>query len=839
MTGETPKLLVSWLQDRETTEPALAGGKGVGLAVMTRAGLPVPRGFVVTTDAYRRFVEEAGLGERTQPLLDGLAASDPTTLEDASVKLRRLIESGPIPDDVATAITGAYAGLGGGPVAVRSSATAEDLPEASFAGQQETFLNVVGAEEVRAAVRRCWSSLWTARAIAYRASRQVPHEQVAVAVVVQRMVPAEAAGVLFTADPVTGRRDRIVIEAAAELGERLVKGAITPDRWELDGVTGTVLRGHERDGVLDDGQLGELAALGRQAARLLASPQDLEWAVARGRCWLLQSRPITTLLPPPQPPPPPEAGTRMYLSFNLVGQGLTEPLTPMGLALFRALLQRLYGSRPGQAPWFTVSLGRAYIDITGLLRQRWFRTWGLGLRDPVTAAALQRWLDENPDAIATKGPARGTGFPLRLIAFELRTLPGLVTSLLAPERARRRPLAYTEAALTALDRRAESLRGTAERLAFVEETVPYLILAMLREQIGAVYTGLLARALAESVVTRWLGRSQGIDPVLRSLPYNPTTEMGLALWQLSRRLRSSGQAASPDDPRVRDFLRVYGHRAVREIDVGVPRWAEDPSYVVELLTAYLRQDEDSDPRRRFVTGLVAAERAVEELVAEARRQKGGGRAWALRVLLRRTRALVGLRERPKFDLVRAIAVARRVLLELGAEFVADEALERAEDVVFCYPEDLRRGGDLRSVAASKRGEYERELGRRTVPRLMTSDGEAIYGAASPASGALVGTPVSPGVYEGPVRVVEHAQGARLEPGEVLVAATTDPGWTPLFLTAGALVMEVGGVMSHGSVVAREYGIPAVVGITDATRRLRTGERVRVSGDDGSVVRLGA
>jgi pyruvate,water dikinase len=631
----------------------------------------------------------------------------------------------------------------------------------------------------------------------------------------------------------------VVVEAVAGLGERLVQGAVTPDRWVLDGRSAAVVQRHGRSALLGDRELSALVELGRRAAGLLGSPQDLEWAVADGRPWLLQSRPITTLLPPPEPAPPPEAGTRVYLSFNFVGQGLTEPLTPMGIALFRALLGRVYGvpgtgEGAGRASWFTVSLGRAYIDVTGMLRYGWFLDRALPLREPVTAAALRRWLDDNPDRLPER-PGSGLPFPLRLLAFELWTLPGVVASLLAPERARRRLLARTEARLAALDRRAAALRGS-ERLAFVERTAPELLLGLLRVQIAAVYTGLLVRALAARLAARWLGRPDAIDPVVRSLPYNPTTEMGLALWQLSRRLQAAGAAVEADDPGVRAFLEVYGHRAVREIDVGVPRWSEDPAYVLELLAAYLGQGGSDDPRQRFVAGLLAAERAVEELVAEARRRRGVARAWVLRRLLRRTRALAGLRERPKFDLVRVLALVRRVLLELGTELVAGGALEHADDVMFCDPEDLRRGGDLRAVAARNRAEYRRELGRRNVPRLMTSDGEAIYGVTGEASadGALVGTAVSPGVYEGPVRVVEHPEGARLEPGEVLVTASTDPAWTPLFLTAGALVMEVGGVMSHGSMVAREYGIPAVVGIPDATRRLCTGQRVRVSGDDGTV-----
>ncbi|OLT00443.1 hypothetical protein BJF90_35210 [Pseudonocardia sp. CNS-004] len=310
--------LIRELTAPEAADPARTGGKGANLATLLRAGLPVPAGFVVCTPAYRQFVREHRLDDQIGREMSRLD-DDPASAEAASRRLRQAFESAALPGWLREAVEAAYRALGEGPVAARSSATAEDLPEASFAGQQETVLDVVGAAELCAAVRRCWSSLWTARAISYRRRHGIEHEQVAVAVVVQRMVPAEVAGVLFTADPVTGRRDHVVVEAAAGLGEAVVSGQVTPDRWVLDARTREVLTRPNRDSAgLTRDQLDRVVGLGLRAAEEFGSPQDVEWAVAEGRCWLLQSRPITSLFP--LPPAREGDGLRVYLPVTLAAQ---------------------------------------------------------------------------------------------------------------------------------------------------------------------------------------------------------------------------------------------------------------------------------------------------------------------------------------------------------------------------------------------------------------------------------------------------------------------------------------------------------------------------------------
>ncbi len=843
---------IFWLDDPQALVPARSGGKGANLARLHQAGMPVPAGFVVGTEAYQRFVDEAGLGPLVTRVAGDIAVDDADAMADASATLLAAFEAAPVPKPLAEAIAVAWRQLGDGPVAVRSSATAEDLPRASFAGQQDTELGVTGADQVTAAVKRCWSSLWTTRAMSYRTAQGVDHAQVAAAVVVQRMVAADAAGVLFTADPLTGRRDHVMVEAVRGLGAALVGGRATPQRWVVDGSTRAVLAAPAlgaQETLLDDARLRELTDLGLRAADLFGVPQDVEWAFAGDRCWILQSRPITSLFPLPAPVAGGFAGLRVYMPLNLVAQGMTEPFTPAGCAFFLAIAKRssAYWSWRGrerwQADWLPVVLGRIFYDVTPLVaspRLAARLSVRLRLKDPTAGAALQEWVDRE-GARLPRAPRVALGMGLSV--WFLRQVPGLLEAAAGAERARRRLLRHTEVELLGLQREAAEPTTPREKLEFTFETLPRRAVDLVMAQLPPVYVGLAAGPLAEWLTRRWLGSSAGLEPVRRWLPHDPTLAMGNGVAQLAEACATVGAEPSPTTPGVSEFLATYGHRAPdREIDLGLARFSDDPTYVVDLVRSCLKAGDPGELLARQRRGAEEAAAAVDDLVTAVRRRRGPMRARLLRAVLSRLRGLGGLRERPKFDLVRIIALGRRQLQQVGASLVAEQRLDDADDVFFLDPADLRsalQGSalDLRVRAASSRREYERELGRRAVPRVLTSEGETLYGPAAPLApppGTLLGTGVSPGVHEGVVRVLRSPVGADLEPGEVLVAATTDPGWTPLFLLAGALVMEVGGAVSHGAVVAREYGIPAVANVPDATLRLRTGQRVRVDGGTGVV-----
>jgi rifampicin phosphotransferase len=856
--------LVSWLQELDRQSVGLAGGKAANLGEMLRAGLPVPPGFVLTTEAYEQFVTANRLQPQVERLAGDVSPEDTAGLEKVAQVIGSLFAGGVMPDAIAAAVRQAYARMGSPCVAVRSSATAEDLAGASFAGQMESYLNVRGELALLDAVRRCWASLWTPRALSYRARQGVAHSAVRLAVVVQEMVQAESAGVLFTANPVTGHRGQMVIDGVWGLGESLVGGRVTPDHWVVDAggkvletrVAHKEVRTAPQGGgtalaplpaelrerpVLDEAQVGALVALGRRAADHFGAPQDVEWAFAGGRPYLVQSRPITSLFPLPRPEPPPESGLHVYLSGNVI-QGVVEPLTPMGLGLLGKILNALAAfkyavkMRPGEAgPFFKVAAGRFFADITPILQDRRARRAFprvVGIADPHVSEILKALVEREP-----LRPGRGRLSVRASPGYLLGVLHRSLAVVVSPESAPERLAASAGRVARQVERMAEEVRDPAGCRRFVEETLPGVWPRLIVQLLPLVIPGVAARFLVEGLLRRWLNDPGALQPVLRSLPHNPTMEMDLALWHVSRVLKAEGAEPSADHPAVRAFLAKYGDRGVREIDVGMPRWREGPGHVLNVLRTYLAHGEEADPQRQFRQGEEAAERACRELVERVRRGKGWLRARLLKFLLRRVRALAGRREYPKFLVVRVIAAVRGAIARAGAALAAAGRLGRPGDVFFLDLADLDSSADLRALAGRNRADYERELGRRVIPRVMTSAGETFYTAPGAVPGALAGTPASPGVYEGTVRVILDPTGAKLQPGEVLVAPGTDPAWTPLFLSAGALVMELGGVMSHGSVVAREYGIPAVVGVPDATRHLHTGQRVRVDGESGQVILL--
>jgi rifampicin phosphotransferase len=836
--------LVAPLSALGARDRPLAGGKGANLGELIRAGLPVPDGFVITTEAYVAAASAAGV--------------DPGDPADAR---RRLIES-PVPSEVATAVREAYRKLGG-PVAVRSSATAEDLPEASFAGQQDTILDVEGEDALETAVRRCWSSLWNERAVSYRATHAVDERALRLAVVVQRMVPARVAGVLFTADPITGRRRRAAIDAVRGLGEQLVSGAVNPDHYLVDISTLAVLE--RRGDILDDIRLRELANIGARIEAHFGKPQDIEWAIDSSKLWIVQSRDITTLYPIPASAPDPERDLRVYFSAN-VAQGVFQPLTPMGIQTFRLIGAALASAvgRPVADPSAGTAViadagMRLWIDLTGALRNSAAREIPVrvfSIMEARSSGIVARLLDDPRLAPRRSSRPRSAATILRAVA-HAGVPPWVIRALIHPERTRDRVLSDVDALIT---RDVGPLTTPAERLDAFERLIMRTTPRMFPRLVAIAAAGLISYNLAARLL-RGVASDDEMRTVLRGLRFNPTTEMDLELWAIARRTRDdpASRASLADrlpaalgadfrrgalppllQRELETFLPLYGHRAIAEIDLGLPRWSEDPSHLLGAIANYQRPGAAAlAPDEQFARGAREAERTIDTLLSRVH----GPRRFLARKLLRRVRALAGMREAPKFQIVRMFARGRAILAPVGVALAADGRIAVADDIWFLTLPDARRvlsGEDMRVRVAERRAEYRREERRRHIPRVLLSDGtdaEAAFASPAP-DGAISGTPASPGTARGVAHVLLSPAGARLEPGEVLVAPATDPGWTPLFLTASALVMEMGGMMSHGAVVAREYGIPAVVGVPNATERIVTGERIVVDGSAGTVASEG-
>lgn len=794
----------------------LVGGKAVGLAELIASGERVPAGFCLTTDA---------------------------------------LSNGELP---AAELTEAYAALGGGPVAVRSSATAEDLAEASFAGQQDTYLDVSDAEALVRAVRDCRDSLFSDRAVAYRAANGIADDDVRIAVVVQRMIVPRAAGVLFTANPLTGRRTEMVVDAVAGLGTAVVDGSTTPDHYVLNGSAP-----EDPGGCLTGEQLSALLDAGSRIERHFGTPQDVEWAIdADGVLWLLQSRAITTLFPLP-----PDSGRpkpRVYFEFGHM-QGLLRPCTPMGMSAIKLACGMWFGmlGRGGDpvdgTPGFVDIGGRLYGDMTAMVRSKYTRKQlpeSMSVYGPRMAEMTRVVIADPRFSEKSYLPFR----PSLSAAVKLKTkvilpaLVGITRAFARPAAARERAFAATEFLRTRTPPREPST--AAERLRFAEQVQGHFLLG--REMNGLLWpltAGIMAGTLP-SALLKGVATDAELNTVLGGLPHNVTTQMDLALWRLAaeagERYRELFRDTAPEeltamyrrgelpDIGLDEFLAEYGHRTSAEVDIGVPRWGEDPSPVFGTIANYLRiEDPEQAPDRRFERAKAQAEDKLEEIVRRARRSRPV-RGRLAEFLMRRSRELTGLRELGKFGWLYSLRQMREQLLLVGAELADRGLLERAADIMYLDLREARAavaGRDQRELVVERRCVHDRELRRTRVPMAVLSDGtdlEAVAPAPEAEPGTLAGMGAAPGKVTGRARVVRDPVGARLEPGEILVAPTTDPGWTPLFMTAGGLITETGSPVAHGPTVAREYGLPAVICVRDATAEIRTGQLITVDGAAGTI-----
>jgi pyruvate,water dikinase len=855
-------------QEIDSTQVAVVGGKGAHLGELSRIeGVTVPAGFCVTTDAFRRILAAA-----IDDLLDRLSRLKPDDREAIralSAEVRRTLEGVAIPDDLAAAITRALAGLGEqAAYAVRSSATAEDLPTASFAGQQDTYLNVVGPAAILQHVRRCWASLFTERAVTYRLRNGFDHRKVHMAVVVQRMVFPRAAGVLFTADPVTGNRKVASVEAGFGLGEALVSGLASPDVYKVrDGevVARTIAAkrlalhaspagGTREEAVeperqeqpaLTDAQAVRLAELGRKIEAHFGRPQDVEWCLAAGGSQeddfqIVQARPITTLFPIP------EAGDRENHVYVSVGhqQMMTDPLKPLGLSFWQMTTPRPMAEAGG----------RLFVDVTQILASPASRPGllaMLGKSDPLIGDALRTVLDRGdfirlvPDAGPAWTPPGGG-------AASIETDPALVEELI--ERSR--------ASIDALKRDIRTKSGPA-LLDFIQASLQERKRVQLDPRsLQVVMAGMEAAWWLNDQMRAWLGETNVADTLTQSVPNNVTSEMGLALLDVADVIRPHPEVVAflqrvedegflEELPRLaggreaRDVIRAwldqYGMRGVGEIDITRPRWSERPTLLLPLILSHVKSFEPGEAARRFERGRREAREKERELLERLRDLPDGRqKAEETKRRIDRVRAFAGYREYPKYDMVSRYFVYKQALLEEAERLVRAGVLREKEDIFFLRFEELQevvRTSRVEDRLIRRRKDELRSYQALTPPRVLTSEGEAVAGTyrrGGLPAGALAGLPVSAGTVEGRARVILDMAGADLEPGDILVTAYTDPSWTPLFVAVQGLVTEVGGLMTHGAVIAREYGLPAVVGVEHATRRIRDGQRIRVHGTDGYV-----
>jgi pyruvate,water dikinase len=844
---------------------ATVGGKGAHLGELSRIeGIRVPPGFCVTTDAFRRIMADAPAIDDHLARLSRLRPDDRDGIGTVSAEIRRTIQTTAIPADLAAAITSSVVRLGEDAAwAVRSSATAEDLPTASFAGQQDTYLNVIGADAILAHVRRCWASLFTERAVTYRLRNGIDHRAVQMAVVVQRMVFPEASGILFTADPVSGNRTVASVEAIFGLGEALVSGLVNADVSTVrDGAVSSraiatkqraiyaapaggtheqaIAPERQDQPALTDAQVLRLAALGRRIEAHFGRPQDIEWCLVDGEFQIVQSRPITTLFPIP------ETGHEAYHVYLSVGhqQMMTDAMKPLGISVWQLTAGR---------PMYEAG-GRLFVDVSQALASAAGRA-GLmamaGKSDPLTGDAL-RTIIERGDIVSSSPEDAPGAPPAPAPPPPIETDPAIVAGLIERD----------QASIAAAKREIRTKSGPALLefiLADIQE-LKRILFDPLSHQ--AIMAGIEAAWWLNDTLHEWLGEKNAADTLTQSVPGNVTSEMGLALLEVADAIRPYPEVvafleqATDEDfldelPRVeggreaRDAIRAwldrYGMRCAGEIDITRPRWSERPTSLLPVILGNVRNFAPGEGQRRFAQGRQEARQKEQKLLERLRALPGGEqKAEETRRMIERVRTFAGYREYPKYGMISRYFVYKQALLAEAERLVRAGVLRSAEDIFYLtFPElqEVVRTRQVDEQLIRERAEAFRAYQALTPPRVLTSEGEGIRGSYrrdDVPAGALIGLPVSAGTVEGRARVVLDMAEADLQPGDILVTAYTDPSWTPLFVTIAGLVTEVGGLMTHGAVIAREYGLPAVVGVEQATRLIRDGQRIRVHGTDGHI-----
>ena len=817
----------------------LVGGKGLNLGRLTAAGFLVPPGFCVTTDAYR------------------------TTVGTVDTQNGEAVQAVALPESLQSEILTAYNQLGADSVAVRSSATAEDLPDASFAGQQDTFLNVSGTSELLEKIKACWASLWSDRAVAYRREHGIGDAQLAMAVVVQTMVDAEVSGVMFTRNPTGG--EELVIESNWGLGESIVSGEVTPDHFMMSRETGNLIRetvvskrkmiarggvqavpiGQREIPSLQRGQVAELGQLGMQVDAFYGAPQDIEWAHAKGQFYLLQARPITTLTDAAEI----EQLRRQEIEIlqNKADEGGTvwsrynlSEVLPAPLPMTWAIMQEFMSGRGGfgltcrelgflpsrrfdEQGVLDLICGRLYFNLSrevefnfhGFLFEHDFQQLK---RDPHKAIYPQ----PTPN-VKRSNVLFWTRFPYYIVK--------AITAEFKHSKIRKNlDRSLSEKIFPTFEQYVQTQREVSLEELSDQQVIDKFhewrektLNEFAKDALKATVFASFSYQQLELTLQKCFSEEEAKDLarlLITGLEGDLTVDANLKMWDVAQAELTLG-----------DFLEKHGHRSVGEFELAQPRWREDPSYVEQIIASF-RTNPDANPTKHLQSQGTNREKAKRRI---ARLPVGKAAAFRKQInkVLNLTQRYMPFRETAKFYLMLGYELIRKALLELDRRYQLDGG------IFYLAPDELDRlieGEALQSVIEERKTTRSRLL-KIELPDVIYSD--ILNRVGEPqvieAKDEIQGVGVSVGVATGEAYVLRDAADAQIAgKNYILVCPSTDPGWTPLFLHAAALVIEYGGMLSHGAIVAREYGIPAVVNVAAATQRIQSGQRLRVDGSRGMV-----
>ncbi|MBK5443359.1 phosphoenolpyruvate synthase [Peribacillus sp. TH24] len=788
----------------DKTQLLLAGGKGSNLGELSKIhGIQVPEGFCVTTEAYQKALEQ---NEAFYALLDQLTllkVEDRDQIGEISRKIRKIIMEVEIPSDVVKAVAHYLSQFGDEHAyAVRSSATAEDLPHASFAGQQDTYLNIIGKEAILQHISKCWASLFTDRAVIYRIQNGFDHSQVYLSVIIQRMIFPQASGILFTDDPITSNRNLLSIDASFGLGEALVSGLVSADCYKV-----------QEEEIVD---------------KMIATKKLAIYGLKEGGTETQQIDP------------------------DQQKQMMTDPMKPLGLSFFLLTTN---------APMCKAG-GRLFVDVTHMLASPDSRKMlldAMGQHDPLMKDALMTIIERGDliKSLPNDKQEQSSGKSNKSVSSadskaQIENDPTIVSDLIKS----------SQTSIEELKQNIQTKLGS-DLFDFILEDIQILKKILFDPQSSAVFMAAIdASSWINENMNEWLGEKNAADTLSQSVPNNITSEMGLALLDVADVIRPYPEVIDylqdvKDDnfldelvkfdggqetqDAIYDYLSKYGMRCTGEIDITKTRWSEKPTTLVPVILSNIKNFEPNASNRKFEQGRQEALKKEQELLDRLKQLPDGEqKAKEAKRMIDLIRNFIGYREYPKYGMVNRYFVYKQALLKEAEQLVQAGVIHEKEDIYYLTFEELHevvRTNKLDYQIISKRKDEYKLYEKLTPPRVITSDGEIIVGEykrENLTAEAIVGLPVSSGVIEGRARVILKMEDANLEDGDILVITFTDPSWTPLFVSIKGLVTEVGGLMTHGAVIAREYGLPAVVGVENATKLIKDGQRIRVNGTEGYI-----
>lgn len=854
----------------------LVGGKGLNLGELMRIeGIYVPDGFCITTKAYKFVVQKNPEIKSLIRQLSALKREDHERIKTIGQKIRDTITHMAVPITVKEKIMKYYIKEGeDSAFAIRSSATAEDLPHVSFAGQQESYLNIKGLACILDYISQCWASLFTERAIIYRMKNGFAHDKVYLSVVIQKMVLSQHSGVLFTADPVTSNRHITSIDASFGLGEAVVSGIVNADNYKIrDGkIIEKIVPAKERavlplpngstkileidddlqkNQVLTDDQILKLVDIGQRVKRHFGQPQDIEWCLVDGEFYIVQSRPITTLFPIPELK---DSALRVYGSVGHM-QMMTEAIKPLGISFFRLISD------------YKVDFagGRLFVDISHDLAS------GMGRKIVLSAMTKTEPLIKNAVLNLTKRQDFIDNLPKGKKVFKIGSgeftlfLPIYAINIYRKNDISvvRQLISENEESIKRLKQEIKNQSGDALVSFILKDQRNLKTMLYDPRGIGIIFVGAYAANWLNRKMAKWLEEEKVSDILSQSVPNNITSDMGLALLDVSDVVRRYPEVIhyfkqDPQDDTFFEYLKTYeggrevgnamqhyldlfGMRCPGEIDITKSRWSERPTALVPMILSNIKNFEPGERRKKIHQGKRKAEEKEQNLLSRLEKLPDGKRkAKKTKKMIHVLRKYIGYREYPKYFFIQRYFIYKQALKREAKVMLKNGLIQDVNDIYYLTFDEFRNAVNTHEldyfIIKERQAAYE-VYEKLTPPRLMTSEGETLFGEYQIdglPEGAMVGNPVSTGIIEGKARVIFKMEDADIEDGDILVTTFTDPSWTPLFVSIKGLVTEVGGQMTHGAVIAREYGLPAVVGVENATKRIQDGQWIRVNGMDGYV-----